>query len=266
MSDSHPDWLPRDFVPRLIGRRVLHFDQVDSTNSVAAAHAADPANEGLVVLADAQTAGRGRLGRSWTSPARDGILLSVLLFPPEPLRRPALLTILAAVSVCEAIFETTRLQSTIKWPNDVYVQGKKVCGILVEHSRGPSSQAATIVGIGLNVNTPLEVFGAAGLDQAGSLRTFTGQALDRRRIVQTLVRLLDEGFGELSAGRAADLEARWRFHSALLGRQVSLESRGRQSSGRLLELGFEGVILASDSGELCFLPEEIDRLTPDSKP
>src|SRR5438046_7649419 len=127
-----------------LGRQVLIFDEVDSTNSRAAALAADPANDGLVILAWAQSAGRGQHGRSWQCPAGDGVLLSVLLFPPPPLRRPALLTAWAAVSVCETVREAAGLQARIKWPNDVLVQGRKVCGILIEQGRG------TVAGIGLN--------------------------------------------------------------------------------------------------------------------
>src|SRR5262245_17248228 len=128
---------------RHIGRRVLVFDQLDSTNSQAAALAEDAANAGVIVLADTQSAGRGQHGRSWQCPASKGVLLSVLLFPPVPLRRPVLLAAWAAVAVCETIRDCTGLDSTIKWPNDILIRGKKVCGILIEQGRG------TVAGIGL---------------------------------------------------------------------------------------------------------------------
>lgn len=264
MSDAPSDWLPAGYVPRLIGRRVLHFPRVDSTNTVAAAYASEPTNDGLVILADEQTAGRGRLGRSWSSPPGAAILCSVLLFPPEPLRRPALLTILSAAAVCETIFETTQLQATIKWPNDVYVDGKKVCGILVEQSLGATPQAPAIIGIGLNVNTQAEVFVAAGLDQAGSLAMFAGRELERITITQVLLSRLDQLYAELLAGNVGDLESRWRCHSALLGRRVLLTSKGQTLAGRLLELGFDGIILEVPSGEQqCFQPEAVEHLRPD---
>src|SRR5262249_51940124 len=117
---------------RCLGRRVLVFDRLDSTNTFAAALAHDPANEGVVVLAREQTAGRGQYQRTWQAPAGTSVLLSVLLFPPPTLRRPALLTAWAAVSVCEAILQLTGLQAKIKWPNDVLIRGRKVCGILIE--------------------------------------------------------------------------------------------------------------------------------------
>ena len=109
---------------RQVGRRVLVFDQLDSTSTYAASLAGDPANDGVVVRAREQTAGRGQHGRSWQCPADCGVLMSVLLFPPPPLRRPALLTAWAAVSVCDTIQQATGLQARIKWPNDVLIRGK----------------------------------------------------------------------------------------------------------------------------------------------
>src|SRR5262245_27071882 len=96
--------------PMLIGQRIVHLARLASTNTIAAEHASDPANEGLVVWAEEQTGGRGRMGRTWHSPPGCGVWLSVLLSPPEPLRRPVLLTALAAVSVCETIGECSGLQ------------------------------------------------------------------------------------------------------------------------------------------------------------
>src|SRR5207248_4183315 len=115
---------------RRVGRRVLVYDRVASTNSLALELAGDPTSDGLVLVAREQTAGRGQHGRTWLSPAGSSVLLSAVLFPPPSLRRPAILTAWAAVSVCETIRETTGLQPTIKWPNDVFLEGKKTCGIL----------------------------------------------------------------------------------------------------------------------------------------
>ena len=156
----HDEW---HLTTARLGRRVLHFTQLDSTNAHALALAGDPAHDGLVIVADEQTAGRGQHGRSWACPSGSGVLMSVLLFPPPELRRPAILTAWAAVSVCEVIVQTTGLQAQIKWPNDVLLQGRKVCGILIEQTRG------TVVGIGLNVNQDAGHFAAAGLPQASSL-------------------------------------------------------------------------------------------------
>src|SRR5262249_24480271 len=151
---------------RRLGRRVVVYDRVDSTNTLAAALADDPGNDGIVLLADEQTAGRGQHGRSWHCPAGTGALRSALLLPPPQLRRPALLAAWAAVSVCETVRWCTGLQAKIKWPNDVLLRGRKVCSILIEQAR------ATVVGIGLNVSQSAESLAAAGLPEAGSLALF----------------------------------------------------------------------------------------------
>src|SRR3954451_14175860 len=123
-SDSSPDSSfilhPSSF-RRSIGRRVLVYDRVESTNSLALELASDPASEGVVLVAREQSAGRGQHGRTWVSPAGSSVLLSAVLFPPPSLRRPAILTAWAAVSVCETIRETTGLEPAIKWPNDVFL-------------------------------------------------------------------------------------------------------------------------------------------------
>jgi BirA family biotin operon repressor/biotin-[acetyl-CoA-carboxylase] ligase len=125
----HEEW---HLETRHIGRRVLVYNQLDSTNTRAAQFAEDGGNHGLVVVAEEQSAGRGQHGRTWQAPSGRAVLMSVLLFPPPALRRPVLLTAWAAVSVCETIRQATGIQAKIKWPNDVLLRGKKACGILIE--------------------------------------------------------------------------------------------------------------------------------------
>jgi BirA family biotin operon repressor/biotin-[acetyl-CoA-carboxylase] ligase len=242
---------------RHLGRRVLVYDQVDSTNTRAAALAHDNANDGLVILAGEQTAGRGQHGRSWQCPGGAGVLLSALLFPTPALRRPALLTAWAAVSVCETILQVTGLQAKIKWPNDVLIQGKKVCGILIEQARG------TVAGIGLNVNQPAEVFAAAGLTEAASLAIFTGQRFECREVARRLIQQLDEQYAQLCDGEVATLEACWKWRIGLLGKQVAAECPNGVHQGRLRELSFAGLELEQADGQVMVLqPEAVRHLEP----
>jgi BirA family biotin operon repressor/biotin-[acetyl-CoA-carboxylase] ligase len=236
---------------RRLGRRVLVFAQTDSTNTRAGALADDRANDGLVILADQQTAGRGQHGRTWLSWPGTGVLLSALLFPPPPLRRPAVLTAWAAVSVCETILRATGLQARIKWPNDVLIRGRKVCGILIEQARG------TVVGIGLNVNQQADTFAAAELTEAGSLAVFAERTFDVREIARLLIRQLDEEYDLLHAGDFAGLEARWKRRLGLLGKQVTAECHDRVHRGRLLDVAFEHVELETADQRLHLLPETI---------
>ncbi len=242
---------------RHLGRRVLVFDTLDSTSTYAAGLADDPSNNGVVVLAHEQTAGRGQHGRSWQCPGGAGVLMSVLLFPPPHVRRPALLTAWAAVSVCESILHAAGVQAKIKWPNDVLIQGRKVCGILIEQGRG------TVVGIGLNVSQSAESFAQAGLPEAGSLALFSERPLDREAIARRLIVELDEGYGRLCAGDLGTLEACWKWRLGLLGKLVVAECADSTHSGRLREVAFEGVELEGDDGRTrCLTPEAVRHLNP----
>jgi BirA family biotin operon repressor/biotin-[acetyl-CoA-carboxylase] ligase len=242
---------------RRLGRRVLVFDRVDSTSTVAAGLAASADNDGLAVLADEQTGGRGQHGRTWTCPAGSGVLLSVLLFPPPELRRPAVLTAWAAVSVCETVRELTGLQARIKWPNDVLIRGRKVCGILIEQGRG------TVAGIGLNVNQSAETFAAAGLTEAASLAVFTGERRDCGETARRLLRHLDEQYDALCGGDLHTLEACWKRRLGLLGKEVIAECADGPHAGWLADVTWDGVDLERPDGSSERLrPEAVTHLFP----
>jgi BirA family biotin operon repressor/biotin-[acetyl-CoA-carboxylase] ligase len=239
----------------LIGRRVLVFDRLDSTSTCAAALARDPANDGVVILANEQTAGRGQYGRSWQCEPGTGVLMSVLLFPPPALRRPALVTAWAAVSVCETIGQCTGLQARIKWPNDVLIRGRKVCGILIEQTQG------VVTGIGLNVNQTVEAFAAAGLTEAASLAFFTGRPMDCPEVARRLIGQLDLEFERMRQGDVATLEACWQGRIGLLGKQVMAECHDGMHHGRLRELGWDRLELEVAGDEvLCLAPEAVRHL------
>jgi BirA family biotin operon repressor/biotin-[acetyl-CoA-carboxylase] ligase len=239
-----------------LGRRVLVLERVDSTNSCAALLADDPANDGLAILADAQTAGRGQHGRTWLCQPGAGVLLSVLLFPSPALRRPAILTAWAAVSACALIQEAAGLRAMIKWPNDVLIRGRKVCGILIEQGRG------TVVGIGLNVNQSAESFAAAGLIEAGSLAALAGHPFDVPEIARRLIRRLDAEYTRLVGGDLASLEACWKERLGLLGKQVVVEGAQAVHDGRLVDLTFDAAVLQLGDGEaLRLVPEAIKHVT-----
>src|SRR6516225_1254159 len=161
-------------------KRLLEFDTVVSTNTVALELANDPANHGVVILAREQTAGRGQYGRSWLASPGSSVLMSILLFPPPALRRPALLTAWAAVSVCDLCQQLTGVPARIKWPNDVLIQDRKVCGILIEQRAAGADSFASVVGIGLNVTQSAVDFATAGLMEAASLAVYSQRSFDAR--------------------------------------------------------------------------------------
>ena len=188
------------------GYRLLALECAESTNAVAAEAARKGEAEGLVVVAERQTAGRGRRGRSFFSPGGTGLYMSILLRPRFSPERAVLLTAAAACAVCEAIEAELGLAPGIKWVNDILLDGKKVCGILVESSAGADGLEYAIAGIGVNVTAPCGGFPAELKDIAGALTAEPVPGLRERlasRIVSSFTRLYGAvGRGEQLEGYA----------------------------------------------------------------
>lgn len=241
-----------------LGRRILVFERIDSTNSYAQTLATDPGNHGIAILAHEQSAGRGQYGRIWTAPPRSSVLLSALLFPPTNIRRPALLTAWAAVSVCEAVQQAVHAQAKIKWPNDVLLQGKKIAGILVElRATGkPETPVSAVVGIGLNVSQPAGHFVETQLPEAASLASLAGRVIETRTMAELLLMQLDAEYDRLLGGDTGTLEARWKWRLGLLGRTVTAECIKGTYQGRLLDVTLDSVELEMNHGKFIQLPPE----------
>jgi BirA family biotin operon repressor/biotin-[acetyl-CoA-carboxylase] ligase len=252
VSDPCQVW---DLPTRALGRRVQVHERVGSTNSLAAAWASDPGNHGLAFLADEQTAGRGQHGRSWQAAPRSGVLLSVLLFPLPTLRRPVVLTAWAAVSVAALARELGGTPS-IKWPNDVLLGGKKVCGILIEQGQR-GEVLHTVAGIGLNVAQAADEFAAAGLPEATSLRAAGLANLDTHTVARRLLLRLDEEYQRLLDGDLPGLEARWAEGLGLLGQRVRAECADGVRVGLLTGLSFTAVDLEGPTQRERLRPEAI---------
>jgi BirA family biotin operon repressor/biotin-[acetyl-CoA-carboxylase] ligase len=252
------------FLPtRHVGRRVLYYDQLPSVLTVAAGFAAEP---GTAILAGEQTAGRGQYGRSWHCPAGAGVLLAIVLTPPPPLRGPAMLTAWAAVGVAECVQRLTGLAPTIKWPNDVLIDGKKVSGILIESSAAGRAPTA-VAGIGLNVTQSAESFAAAGLPEATSLAASTGRAFDTLDVARALLVELDRVYGLVLDGEMAAMEAAWVRRLGLLGKEVIAEiADGSLRRGHLRILSFDRMEITTEHDTTVrLLPEEVRHLMPADK-
>jgi BirA family biotin operon repressor/biotin-[acetyl-CoA-carboxylase] ligase len=263
---------------RRLGHRVLVFDRLDSTNNLAASLAQDPSNDGLVILADEQTAGRGQYGRTWLAAPGQSVLLSLLVAPSPELCRPAVLTAWAAVAVCETIQKTIGQPTRIKWPNDVLMHDRKVCGILIESSTGRraagfipagASSAARqeprspwfVVGIGLNVQQSAAAFAAAGLPEAISLAQFADHSLDTYRVAADLIHQLDSDYDAFCKGDLSTLEMTWRERLGLQGKNVLAYCQDATHYGRLIGLSFRSVeLVRSGSPSLVLAPEKIRHL------
>jgi BirA family transcriptional regulator, biotin operon repressor / biotin---[acetyl-CoA-carboxylase] ligase len=177
--------------PRLIGEPRLHEPECESTQALLLDSGLP---EGAVATTDHQTAGRGRLGRTWEEAPGAAVLVSVLLRPPAGRRAPEL-SLVAAVATAEAVEAATGLSAQIKWPNDVMLDRRKVAGILAE-MRGTD----VVVGIGVNVNQTRAQLPADARTPAASLRTVTGSEHDREALLETLLALLDDAYARWREG------------------------------------------------------------------
>jgi len=210
--------ITRDLKTRFVGRRVLYYPVLTSTMEVARQEAERGAAEGTVVIADEQTAGRGRLKRPWLSP-RGNIALSVILYPDLP-RLPQL-TMLASLAVAHSIEATTGLKAAIKWPNDVLVSGKKVSGILLESNVKGSTANHAIIGIGINVNLPPLDFPEITPTATG-LADELGKKVSRLAVIQRLLVEIEQLYLTLSAGES--LYEKWRDSLVTLGEKVRVST------------------------------------------
>lgn len=199
MSPADPldaDALRAALGAQLIGRHLIVLAETTSTNEVIAHMAADHA-EGLVVIAETQTAGRGQYGRHWESAPGKGLWLSVLLRPRIAVAESSRITDFLALSIAETIEEKLKIETTVKPPNDVYVSSRKVAGVLVEMRVEPSGGYCAIAGLGLNVNHTLEDFPLELRERASSLALVIGHSLDRLELTVALLRKLDQRYVQL---------------------------------------------------------------------
>ncbi len=237
-----PDQIEWKIDTHVIGRRVAVWNRVTSTNDLAARAAVSESNDGLVILAEEQTGGRGRRGRSWTSPAGSSILMSVLLFPKPPIDDPGWLTALGAVAVAEVVAQFEGLDARIKWPNDVRVDRRKLAGILVERGQG------TVLGIGLNVN--VDEFPEAIRDSATSLRLLVGRPLDRSELARALIQRLDHHHERALAAGPDTLNASYQGLSEHFGHHVELTTTSEILTGKLVGIDLQaGLSLELPGGE-----------------
>ena len=206
------------------------LDVSDSTNRVAMEMAENYAPHGTVVVADAQTAGRGRMGRRWMSPAGKNLYVSLLLRPSVPTVDATRLALVAGVALADAV-EAVGVPASLKWPNDLYCGGRKAAGILAEMASDPDGVRHVVIGVGLNVNMEEDDFPPDLRGAATSLRIYAGRAFRR---VDVLARLLDAfgtRYAEFIEGGFASLRDGWDRRDFLRGRRVLLRRQGGEGWG-----------------------------------
>lgn len=232
-----------------LGKKIHYFSELDSTNLFAVKRAQEGGEEGEIVVAERQTHGKGRMGRSWFSPPGLNLYLSAILRPRlHPLRAPQI-TLMAAVALAETAQTFLPDPVAIKWPNDILVKGMKLAGILTESSCDSERIHYVILGIGVNLNLPLDLLPDALRDRATSLLTLTGKPIDRTAFACRLIRSLDQCYGELEGQGFGRLAERWDRFFALKGKRVRVDMAGEAVSGRAAGIDKDGaLILQLDDG------------------
>lgn len=226
---------------KYMGTEIVYFDEIGSTNNEAKHLAREGAKEGTLIVADMQTSGKGRLGRVWTSPAGEGIWMSLILRPSILPNEASQLTLIAGVNICDAIKRVTGLDAKIKWPNDIVINGKKVCGILTEMSAQVEGIEFVVIGIGVNVN--MKAF-PDDLPYASSLAIEGGKEFSRKKIIATFLESFEKDYyAYTKVPDLAFIKERYEENCITLGKTVKLIARDEETIAKALEINNEGALV-----------------------
>lgn len=224
-----------------IGKQIIHFDSIDSTNTYAKKEA-NELIDGTIVLSEEQIKGRGRRGRDWSSPKGTGIWMSLVLKPNIPPTEGVKMTQIAAAAVCKSIRELTNLDALIKWPNDIVINGKKVCGILTEMAGELNEIRYIVVGIGINVNVDKFPDGLNNL--ATSLLIEGGKKIDRRKLVVNILknfeRLYNIYLNDFNLHETLNII---KNYSAVLGKEIRIIHGNLEKKAKAIDIDKEGLLL-----------------------
>jgi BirA family biotin operon repressor/biotin-[acetyl-CoA-carboxylase] ligase len=232
-----PESITCNLGTRFIGRRVIYYPSVTSTNEVAKQEAQQGAAEGTVVVAEEQVAGKGRLGRIWLSP-KGSVALSIILYP-SVVYLPSLIMV-ASLAVVHSIETVAGLKSQLKWPNDVLVDGRKVCGVLIENSVQGNTVNYAVIGIGINVNLKLADFPEV-LPSATSLSDELGRDVSSLDLIRCLLIEMEKLYLALPTGQPVYQE--WRNNLVTLGRRVHIKSGQADYEGIAESVASDGSLM-----------------------
>lgn len=253
-SDLSAEAIARARGAARFGQPVIFFERVGSTNDVACRQAVAGAAEGLLIVADEQTAGRGRMGRSWWAPKGASLLFSLLLRPPIPSAHAGRLTMCLGLGAVEGIERVTGLHPALKWPNDLLLDGRKLGGMLAELRATGDKVEYAVLGLGLNVNAVPPDLAATSI----SLLTVLGRAVDRVELLAEILARCETWYGRLLAAQeeagsgilavGEPIHLAWAARLDTLGRDVTVNTAGGQLHGRAVGVSPEGALLLEEEG------------------
>jgi BirA family biotin operon repressor/biotin-[acetyl-CoA-carboxylase] ligase len=230
-----------------MGKNIFFYREVTSTNSVAQLMARSGAPEGTIVLSRTQTSGMGRLRRQWACPAGQGILMSMVLRPEIDRQLIPQLTLLCGVVVAETIKKTTDCAAGIKWPNDIVISGKKVCGILAQSNFSKTSPGYVIMGVGINVNLDTHQLPLDCRESSTSLRMELGQTISRWQVLKQFICSWEEHYQSFLLRGHSYLRMKWIENNVTLGRDVSINRDRGPVQGRAVDISERGGLIVSFS-------------------
>lgn len=243
-----PELITHDLPTRLLGQSVVSYEDIPSTNDEAKRLAAQGADEGTVVVSEAQSVGKGRLERSFFCPA-GGLWFSVILRPDFLPQEAPKCTLMAAVAVAMAMRDLG-LEAGIKWPNDIYCQGRKLTGILTEMSAEMDRINYLVVGIGINANIPVASFPEDIKDKAGSMSGILGHDIDRVAFLQKILTYMEQLYVDVLKNGFAQVLEQWRKHSITLGQLIDVVGVQEQFAGQAEDIDADGALLVRTDGGL----------------
>lgn len=226
-----------------LGKQIVFKETVESTQKEAH-KIAEESEEGTLIIAEEQTAGRGRMTRAWHSPKGTGIWMSLILKPNLPPVKAPQFTLIAAVAVAEAIQDVTGLTPEIKWPNDLLMNGKKITGILTELQADADRIRSIIIGIGMNVNQ--QAFPAELEDIATSLAIEKGETISRAKLVQAILKNIEIYYKEYVENGFASIKQKWESFAVSIGRHITARTVNGSIRGKAIGITEEGVLKLQD--------------------
>jgi BirA family biotin operon repressor/biotin-[acetyl-CoA-carboxylase] ligase len=227
---------------KLIGKTMLYFSEAASTNDFAKEMAATGAEEGTVIIAETQTSGKGRLGRDWASP-KGGIWLSTILRPKLRPNDIPKLTLMTSLAVAKTISQLFNLRTEVKWPNDVLINAKKVCGILTEANTRGNITDFVVVGIGINANIELYSLPKQVGENATSLKYELKREIDREQFLRVLLEKMEQYYVTLTERKFKPILRKWKSLCSFLGSYVEVISWKEKIVGLAIDVDENGALI-----------------------
>jgi BirA family biotin operon repressor/biotin-[acetyl-CoA-carboxylase] ligase len=231
---------------KLIGKEIFSFESIDSTNTFAKTLTTDESHEGTIIIAEEQTQGHGRFNRKWQSETRKNLTFSVILQPIFQLENIGLLPICTGGIIAKTIEQFLDLKVECKWPNDILIGRKKICGILIESFLLTKSTNRFILGVGVNVNQ--EMFSEEIINTATSLMLVSGRSVDRIKLLTNILTSLDEMYLNIQKGNYSHSLNEWKSRSSIFGKDITVMQMDKEIQGRAVRLDNDGGLVLNCEG------------------